>query len=106
MKRTKITTAIVATIGAGIIRVECMMFAGSVKGTITPADSALNVWAISATDTFRSTVTNGFFEIKNVKPGTYKIMVEASAPFKNATKEQVVVKDNEQTDVGEIRLEQ
>lgn len=105
MKRTKLTTAIVATIGAGIFALN-MMFAGSVKGTITPADSAMNVWAISATDTFRSTITNGFFEIKNVKPGTYKIMVEASAPFKNATKEQVVVKENEQTDVGEIRLEQ
>lgn len=105
MKRTKITSAIVATIGAGIIALNAF-FAGSVKGTITPADSALNVWAVSATDTFRTTVTNGFFEIKNVKPGTYKIMVEASAPFKSATKEQVVVKDNEQTDVGEIRLEQ
>ena len=81
-------------------------FSGSLKGTVTPSNGALKVWAISSTDTVNGTITNGTFDLRNVKPGTYKLVVEATPPYKNVTKESITVKDGEITDVGEIRLEQ
>lgn len=79
---------------------------GSIKGTVTPPDGAVRVWAISGTDTLKADVSNGAFEIGAAKPGTYKVIVEANAPYKNASKDGVEVKDGAPTDIGEIKLEQ
>lgn len=77
---------------------------GSVKGKVSPADAAVRVWAESPTDTLNAPVQNGMFEIGNAKPGTYKIVIEAKPPYKNAAKDGVVVADGQPTDVGEIVL--
>lgn len=80
---------------------------GSIKGSITPAKSAVRIWALNATDTFRTTVSpSSGFEISNVKGGTYKIIVEATPPFKNTVKDSVTVTDGSVTDVGEIKVNQ
>ncbi|HTQ28577.1 MAG TPA: carboxypeptidase-like regulatory domain-containing protein [Puia sp.] len=78
---------------------------GSVKGMVTPVDGGINVWADSGTDTLKSQVHNGAFEIAGAKPGTYKLVVEAKPPYRNAAKDNVSVTDGQTTDVGEIRLE-
>ena len=77
----------------------------SIKGTVTPADGAISAAAISGTDTLRSVITNGSFEIANLTPGTYSVLIEASAPYQNKVKDTVVVNEGESTDVGEIALE-
>jgi hypothetical protein len=78
----------------------------SIKGTVSPAEAGVRAWALSATDTLKAPVDNGAFEIPGAKAGTYRIIVEAKAPYKNAAKENVTVEDGKPTDVGEIKLSQ
>jgi hypothetical protein len=78
----------------------------SIKGTVTPADKGVRAWAISTTDTLNADVQNGSFEIQNVKPGTYSVIIEAQEPYANTRKKDVVVSaDSQPTDVGEIKLQ-
>lgn len=78
-----------------------------IKGTVTPADKAVRAWAISPTDTLNADVQNGNFEIKDVKAGTYSLIIEAQEPYANTRKKDVVVSaDGQPTDVGEIKLQQ
>lgn len=105
MKTSRIALAALSTVAAGLFAFNVMV-GGSVKGTVAPADGATKAWAISATDTFSTDISSGAFEIGNVKPGTYSITIEGKAPYKNASKEGVEVKEGEVTDIGEIKLEQ
>ena len=81
------------------------MQAVSIKGTVSPAEGANRVWALSSTDTLKADVDKGAFEIPNVKPGTYQVIIEAKAPYKNTAKEGVTVEQGKATDVGEIKLD-
>lgn len=105
MKTFRIASAALCVVAAGLFAFNVMV-AGSVKGTIAPAEGGAKAWAMSATDTFSTDIGNGAFEIGNVKPGTYNVVIEAKAPYKNASKQGVEVKEGEATDVGEIKLEQ
>ena len=82
------------------------LFTGTVKGTVTPADGATRAWIISATDTLKSPISNGTFEIPDVKPGIYKVVIEAKPPYKNVAKDGITVADGQTSDVGEIKLSQ
>jgi hypothetical protein len=53
----------------------------------------------------RAPIINGSYEISGVKPGTYKIIIEAKPPYRNAAKDGVMVSDGQSSDAGEIRLE-
>jgi len=79
---------------------------GSIKGTIVPADGATKAWALSTTDTLKAAIAAGSFEIRNARPGTYRIIIEAKPPYRNTAKDNVVVADGEVTNVGEIKLSQ
>ncbi|HRP30775.1 MAG TPA: carboxypeptidase-like regulatory domain-containing protein [Agriterribacter sp.] len=105
MKKTRLTLTALSIVAAGLFAFKAITN-GSVKGTVSPADAAVRAWAISGTDTLKTDVSNGAFEIGDAKPGTYKLIIEAKAPYKNATKEGVEVKDGETTDLGEITLVQ
>ncbi|HTN08369.1 carboxypeptidase regulatory-like domain-containing protein [Agriterribacter sp.] len=105
MKKARLTLAALSIVAAGLFAFN-VITNGSVKGTVKPADAAVRAWAISGTDTLKADIANGAFEITDAKPGTYKVIIEANAPYKNASKEGVEVKDGESTDVGEIALEQ
>jgi hypothetical protein len=79
---------------------------GSIKGTVSPSAAATSAYVVSGMDTMRTNIRNGAFEIDQVKPGTYKLVIEAVAPYKNFEKEGVVVNEKKVTDVGEITLQQ
>ena len=79
---------------------------GSIKGTVSPSAAATSAYIVSGMDTMRTNIRNGAFEIDQVKPGTYKLVIEAIAPYKNFEKEGVVVNEKKVTDVGEITLQQ
>ena len=80
--------------------------ASTIKGTVTPPDKAIKAWAMSATDTLSANVLNGAFEIKDVKPGTYSVIIEAAAPFASTRRKDVTVTaDAPVTDIGEIKLQ-
>jgi type II secretory pathway component PulC len=80
--------------------------AASIKGWVTPKEAGVAAWAISKTDTFKTHITSeGVFEIFNVKPGTYAVVVQATTPYKSAVREGVIVTEGSMVDVGEIKLE-
>lgn len=77
-----------------------------IKGLVRPADAVIaNVWAISGTDSVKVQPVKGEFAL-SVKAGTYKVIVDATDPYKDAILENVVVRDGQITDVGEIKLPQ
>ena len=80
--------------------------AGSIKGTVSPAEGGVQAWAISSSDTLKSPIANGAYEIAGAKAGTYKVIIEAKPPYKNAAKEGIMVADGKATEVPEIKLEQ
>ncbi len=106
MKKTWASLSVIAALAAGLLSFTALE-GGSIKGSLNPANSAIRVWALNATDTFRTTVGQGSaFEISNVKAGVYKIIVEATPPFKNTAKDSVTVTDGNTTDIGEIKVNQ
>jgi hypothetical protein len=76
-----------------------------IHGTISPADGGKKVWAISTggTDTVSIVPSSGAFSLE-VKPGTWKIIVEAAKPYKDVTVSNITVEDGKYTDAGEIKL--
>ena len=103
MKKTKLGILGIAAIAAGLFAFSHIED-GSVKGTVSPPEGALRAWVLSAKDTFRSDVTAGSFEIKNVKSGNYRLIIEARAPYKNVAKDSITVIEGNPVDVGAIVL--
>ena len=82
------------------------LFSGTVKGKVSPPEGAKTAWVISATDTLNVPIQQGTFEVPDLKPGVYKVIIEAKPPFKNVAKDAVTVTDGQTSDVGEIKLSQ
>lgn len=77
----------------------------AITGRISPANGADVIWVIGEKDSVRAVVSSGNFSVM-VKPGTYKIIVDAKDPFKDVLLDNLDVKANEPLDVGEIILQQ
>ncbi len=78
---------------------------GTIKGKVIPAENAARAFAISGTDTVKTTISSGSIEISKLKTGIYQLWIEATAPYQHKLIPDVNVKDNEITDIGEIQLE-
>ena len=78
--------------------------ASSITGKVSPADEVESVWAISKTDSVHTSPSGGAFTL-SVKAGTYKVVVDAKDPYKDILLDNVVVKDDQPADVGEIVLQ-
>lgn len=72
-------------------------------GNVEPSDAAKKVWALSETDSVSTIPIAGKFSLE-VKPGNWKIYIEANAPYKPASIESVLVQDGQYTDAGTVRL--
>jgi len=79
---------------------------GGITGKITPANGVAVVALVAGTDTLRAELNNGAFTFINLKEGVYKVWIKGNAPYKDATIENVAVKDSSTTDLGEIKLQQ
>jgi hypothetical protein len=104
MNYIKVKLAAIGFAAAGLFAFNSLQ-SGSIKGTVSPAEGATRAWAESSADTVKALVINGSYEITDVKPGTYKVIIEAKPPYKNAAKDGVAVADGQSADAGEIRLE-
>lgn len=105
MKNIRLTLAALAVSSAALFSFDVFQ-ANSIKGTVTPAEKAVRAWAVSPTDTLNAEVENGSFEIKDVKAGTYSVIIEAEAPYASTRKKDVVVSpESTVTDIGEIKLQ-
>jgi len=76
-----------------------------IQGTIEPPEGARRIWAVSGKDTVSIIPAPGSF-IMDVKPGSWKLVVEAVLPYKNAERDAILVIDGQITDVGLIKLTQ
>ncbi|HEV2353374.1 MAG TPA: carboxypeptidase-like regulatory domain-containing protein [Puia sp.] len=104
MKFTSLKVAAIGLVTAGLFSFAYLRD-GSIHGTVTPAEGGVNAWAESTMDTVKSPIINGSYEISGVKPGTYKVVIEAKPPYRNAAKDGIIVSDGQSADAGEIRLE-
>lgn len=76
-----------------------------IRGKVIPGENAVGVSAISGADTFRSKIINGRFEIVTPIPGTYNVMIQTTAPYKNETvQKDVVINKDETVDLGQIQV--
>jgi hypothetical protein len=78
---------------------------GAIKGKVVPAENALHAVAIFGTDTIKTNILAGSFDLSKLKPGIYQVWIEAIAPYQHKLIPDVSVKDNEITNLGEIQLE-
>lgn len=92
--------------GLVILALSAMTIAPpTISGKVTPIDAADAVWAIKDTDTVTAKISSeGTFQVE-VQPGTWKLVVSAKAPYRNSEIKEVVVTGENNTDVGEIKLE-
>ena len=96
--------AIASVVAAGLLAFSAIRD-GSIHGTVSPPEGGIQAWAESASDTLKAPIINGSYDIAGAKPGTYKIIIEAKPPYRNAAKDGVMVSDGQASDAGEIRLE-
>ena len=104
MKKT-VFTLCATILTVAMLHAFRIMQSSSISGKIIPPDGAETVLATTGTDSVRTAVMNGAF-VFTPKPGTWKVIVKGKAPFKDAVLERVDVKDGQNTDLGEIRLQQ
>jgi hypothetical protein len=102
--RLGVLALLVATMGVFSF-IEQPVLGGSVRGKVTPADGGLRACAIMGSDTTEVSIIAGSFEIINLKPGTYTIIIKTVMPFKPAAKSGIVVNEGETTELGEFKLE-
>ncbi len=73
-----------------------------ITGMVAPPDAVQKVWAFNGADSVAAIPESGKFMLE-VKPGNWKLVVVAIAPYKNALQD-VTVKEGQSTDVGVINL--
>jgi hypothetical protein len=102
MKKNLLYSGILAAIAPVVFAMTSSQPA--IVGSISPADGVESVWAVSKTDSVKAVVINtGSFSM-SVRPGIYKVIVDAKAPYKDVVLSNIDVKD-QLMDVGEIVLQ-
>jgi hypothetical protein len=76
---------------------------GGVKGMVVPAEAATQAWAIAGTDTVKVPVTAGAFEFKDLKVGSYRVIIDAVEPLKDVQFD-IAVQENKVVNVGNINI--
>ena len=105
MKLTKLRMAALGIVTTAGLFAFTTFKNGGIKGTVSPSAAATAALAIAGVDTVKVPINNGAFVVNEVKPGTYKLVIQAIPPYKDFEKEGVVVADGKGTDVGEITLQ-
>jgi hypothetical protein len=106
MKNTSLALVALIISAVMLFSFNVLQKGATIKGTVTPASKAVAAWAISPKDTLHADGQHGEFEFKDVKAGTYSIIIEAEAPYASTRKKDIVVSASDPvTDVGEIKLQ-
>jgi len=106
MSNRLFTSCLLLTTGLALATAFTRPFAGTVTGNVNPPEGASRAWIFSATDTLMAPVENsGHFQISPVKPGHYRLMLEAKPPYRNNVKEGILVVDGMPTNVGTIEMQ-
>jgi hypothetical protein len=103
MKKLTLLLCVVFVVMAAFIRTEPSK--SGIHGTIEPADGAKKAWAVSGTDSVSTVPVAGHFSLE-LKPGPWTVIIEGNPPYKNQVMQNVIVQENQSTDVGIIKLSQ
>jgi len=95
---------VILTFAMGFLFAFTKHWNSPVKGRVNPEDAALRVWLLG-TDTLNATITSGYFQIDNAKPGSYILVIQGKPPYRNTIKDGIVVADGQPTDVGTIEMQ-
>jgi len=98
-------TVILSIIGIVLLLAFTRTWNSPVKGAVNPSNAAIRAWVFSKTDTLSATVDQGIFQINNVKPGSYILVIEGRPPYRSTIKDGIVVVDGQPTDVGTIEMQ-
>jgi len=79
------------------------MQTGFIKGKLYPAYWSNSVVAVNGKDSVKVKSENGYFGMR-VKPGVWKVVVDAKEHAGNVVREKVEVNEGENINLGEIRL--
>ena len=73
------------------------------SGKIYPESTGESVVAIRGTDSVKTKSKNGFF-VMRVRPGNWKVIVSGREQTKNIVRDNLIVTQGQQVNLGEIRL--
>ena len=104
MKKSSLGFLATATAALGLMAFTTVE-TGTIKGTLSPANSVNQVLAISGTDTLKVTPDSASCTFDQVKAGSYTVIVDAKEPLNDKSLENVTVKAGEVADLGEIKLD-
>jgi len=87
-------------------RVQVMSTAGSITGSVSPADPASSVFAMAGPDTVASTMTGagGAFTLAMLAAGSYDVHIDAPDAFRDTTITGVSVTAGQAHDIGVVTL--
>lgn len=92
------TIAAVTTLEASKNRNIC-----TISGTVKPAMGLRKLWLLQDNDTLAIYQKAGSFEV-NVKPGNYRIWVDAVAPYRDLKIDSITLDEQGVRKLGELRL--
>lgn len=78
---------------------------GTISGTVVPSDEVMTVTAIKGADSAKSILSEGAFAL-TVKPGNWKVIVNARSPYKGVIIENIHVTPDNPINIGDIHLQQ
>jgi hypothetical protein len=110
MKKMVLVGTVAAIIIGGVLPLRMQRTSASnaaqasVTGRVSPPEGADVVWLIGTGDSVKTSVAYGNFSIQ-VKPGKYRLLVDAKTPYRDAQLNNLEVKADQMLDVGEIILQ-
>lgn len=89
-----------------VIRAVTEAMSGAIKGHVAPVEATPAVFAIQGTDTVATAFTDsvGYFLLRGIPPGTYKVTFEPKAGYLPQQKTDVGVTIGNATDLGLIQI--
>lgn len=104
MKKISWVLIITILVVGGLHAVKAKQSSG-ITGTVSPADQVTAVLAIGSADTIKTAMKDDHFVIA-AGAGTYKLLIKAKAPYKDALLDNIVITEGKLLDVGTIQLKQ
>jgi hypothetical protein len=104
MKKLSWVLIITILVVGGLHAVKAKQSSG-ITGTVSPAEQVTAVWAIGGADTIKTTMKDDHFVVA-AGAGTYKLVIKAKAPYKDALLDNIIITEGKLLDVGAIQLKQ
>ena len=83
--RSAIVQLFLVIVGVSGIHAVRLLQTSSFHVRLYPANGADKVWAIQGKDTVQMTNVNGEYILRSVRPGYWRVSVEANGPYRNVS---------------------